>query len=128
MSIVSVAAVTFGVLVAIVVTFQLALAAGAPLGAYAMGGKFPGRLPPAMRVAAALQASVLGALAVIVMAHARSIALDVSFARWSIWIAVLVSAASLVLNLITPSKGERLVWSPVAALMLASSLVVALGG
>lgn len=127
MSIVSVAAVTFGVLVAIVVAFQLALAAGAPLGTCAMGGKFPGRLPPAMRVAAALQASVLGVLAVIVMTHAGSITLDASFARWSIWIAVLVSAVSLVLNLITPSKGERLVWAPVAALMLASSLVVALG-
>ena len=40
-------------------------------------------------------------------------------------LAVLMAVA-LVLNLITPSGGERAVWAPVALVLLLSSLVVAL--
>jgi hypothetical protein len=39
---------------------------------------------------------------------------------------VAVAAASLVLNLITPSAGERAIWAPVALLLLTSSTVVAI--
>ena len=46
--------------------------------------------------------------------------------RWLIWIVVAFSALSLVLNLITPSTDERAIWAPVAFVMLASSLVVAI--
>jgi hypothetical protein len=49
-------------------------------------------------------------------------------APWAIWAVVGFSALSLALNAITPSAGERRIWVPVAAVMLASSLVVALAG
>jgi hypothetical protein len=42
-------------------------------------------------------------------------------------VVVAISAIALVLNLITPSAGERKRWAPIALAMLASSLVVALG-
>jgi hypothetical protein len=45
---------------------------------------------------------------------------------WLIWIVVAVSAVGLGLNLISPSAGERRLWVPVASVMLATSLVVAL--
>ena len=44
------AAILYAVLSAGVVAFQIALAAGAPWGAYAMGGAVPGQLPPALRI------------------------------------------------------------------------------
>jgi len=42
-----------------------------------------------------------------------------------IWLVIALSAFSLVLNLITPSKGERVIWAPVAAVLLACSVTVA---
>jgi len=128
-SAVGVAAVIFTTAAAGAVTFQLALALGAPWGAYAMGGRYPGRFPAPMRIAAVVQALILVGLAGVVLARAGLMleAWD-SAASWLIWIVVGFSTVSLVLNAITPSKGERLVWVPVAMVMLASSLVVALAG
>jgi hypothetical protein len=125
----SVAAVIFTAVVAVAVGFQLALAAGAPWGTYAMGGRFPGRFPAPMRVAALAQGIVLALLAGVVLARA-GLALEAwaSSASWLIWVVVGFSALSLLMNSMSSSKGERLLWIPVAVVMLASSLVVALLG
>lgn len=47
--------------------------------------------------------------------------------RRLIWGVVAFSALSLVLNLLTPSAGERAIWAPVALVLLASSAVVVRG-
>jgi hypothetical protein len=122
------AAVAYAAVTLVVVGFQLALAAGAPWGAYAMGGSRPGRFPPALRVAAVVQAVVLALLAVVVVSRA-----GVAFVGlldgvpWLVWVPVAVGALSLALNAASRSAGERRLWVPVAAVLLASSLVVALG-
>ena len=112
-----------------VVGFQLALAAGAPWGAYAMGGAFPGQFPPELRIAALVQAVLLLGLTGVVLARA-GLALPgwSRAARWLIWVVVAFSVISLVLNLITPSAGERVIWAPVALLLLISSATVAFSG
>ena len=121
------AALVFGGVVLIVVAFQLALALGAPWGSYAMGGAFPGRFPPRMRVAAVVQAVLLALVAGIVLAGADAFGMTLDpDLRWLIWLPVGVSALAVVLNLITPSAGERRIWVPVSLVLLASSLVVAL--
>lgn len=110
-----------------VVAFQLALALGAPWGSYAMGGAFPGSYPPAMRAGAVVQALLIASLAAIVLARA-----GIALPSWSatsrklVWLVVALMTVALVLNLITPSGGERAVWAPVALVLLLSSLVVAL--
>lgn len=125
----SIAAIIFTIAAAGAVAFQLALALGAPWGEFAMAGKFPGRLPAGMRVAAVIQAVVIALLAAVVLARA-----GLAFEAWSeassllIWAVVAFSAVSLVLNSITSSAGERRIWVPVALVMLGSSLVVALAG
>ena len=122
---VQIAASLFALVIAGAVAFQLALAAGAPWGAYAMGGAFSGRFPPRMRVAAIVQAMVLTVLAVIVVSHAGLAGASVAEAApWLVWLAVAVSAASLVLNAISPSAGERRIWVPVAIVLTLTSLVV----
>jgi hypothetical protein len=45
---------------------------------------------------------------------------------WLIWVAVAVSALSVLLNAITRSTGERRIWLPVALTLLLSSVTVAL--
>jgi hypothetical protein len=122
------AATIFGILITVVVLFQLALAAGMPWGHLAMGGRYPGVFPPAMRIAALVQIGVLALLVLIVLTRAQMI-----FPAWyavsekAIWVVVAVSAISLVLNVMTPSKWERILWSPVALLMTVCSIVIALG-
>ena len=115
------AIVTFGV-----VAFQIALAAGAPWGAYAMGGASPGQFPPAMRIAAMIQALLLAGMTVVILARAGLVLPGWSrMSHWLVWIVVAVTTLSLVLNLITPSAGERAIWAPIIALLLISSLIVA---
>jgi len=48
MTIRRVAALLFTTVSAGVIVFQVALASGAPWGAYAMGGAFPGQFPPVL--------------------------------------------------------------------------------
>jgi hypothetical protein len=127
MNIVRIAAFTYAVVSLVVIAFQIALAVGVPWGAYAMGGAYPGEFPPELRVAAVVQALILTVLALVVLARA-GIALPKwsRASRWLIWVAVALSALSLLLNLITPSAGERAIWAPVALIMLICSVIVAL--
>jgi hypothetical protein len=122
------AAVVFAIVTAGVVAFQLALAAGAPWGAYAMGGAFPGRFPPPMRVAAAIQGVVLGLVALVVLATAGVIDIPlVTSLPWLIWAVVAVMALGVVLNAISRSAGERRLCIPVTLVLLGTSLIVAVG-
>lgn len=122
------AAILFALVTLGAVAFQLALALGAPWGEFAMGGRYPGTLPRAMRVSAVGQAALLAALAVYVLSAAGLVLPSMAGTLpWLIWAVVAFSALSLVLNGITPSAGERRIWAPVATEMLLTSLIVALG-
>ena len=121
------AALVYAVISVGVIAFQVALAAGAPWGAYAMGGAFPGQFPLELRVAALVQAVILAGLALVVLARAGIVLPRWSrTSRWLVWVVVAFSGLSLVLNLITPSAGERAIWAPVALIMLVSSVTVAI--
>ena len=124
MDVPTLAALAFVVAAVAAIGFQLALAAGAPWGAYAMGGRVTGRFPPPLRVAAVVQAGVLALLALVVMARAGL--LDLVLDEWMIWVVVAFSGLSLAMNAASRSAGERRLWVPVASVMLGSSLVVAL--
>jgi hypothetical protein len=127
MDITNLAALVFALAAGGVVAFQLALALGAPWGAYAMGGAVPGRFPPPLRAAAVVQAVVIALLAVVVLSAAGLVLPDLAAAApWLVWIPVAVSALAVVLNSISRSAGERRIWVPVAMLLFLSSLIVAL--
>ncbi len=122
----TIAALVFSIVTLGVIVFQIALAVGAPWGAYAMGGAFPGRYPPRMRVAAAGMAALLGLLVLIVLSSAGLIIVPMLEGLPSlIWLVVAFSAVSVVLNAASRSAGERRIWVPVAIVMLACSLIVA---
>ena len=69
MTIRRIAAFLYAIITLAVVAFQIALAAGAPWCAFAMGGAFPGQFPPAMRIAAIIQAALLIGFALVVLAR-----------------------------------------------------------
>lgn len=116
-----------GILLLIVILFQLALACGAPWGSIAMGGKYPGRFPNYMRIAALLQSLLLVFIGVIIFTRAGIIlSAYLDWSRMAIWGVVAYSLVGSILNLITPSKWERRIWAPVVLALLACSSVVAL--
>ena len=123
------AAIVFAAVTLGVIAFQLALAAGAPWGEYAMAGAYPGRYPPRLRAAAIGQALLLGVTAVIVLSAAGLVLPDVAANfPWLMWLVVAFEGVAVLLNAISPSAPERRVWVPVTLVLLFSSLIVALGG
>ena len=120
------AAYIFGFLTAIIMLFQMALALGAPWGEMAMGGKFPGRFPPMLRIGAILQMLLL-AFAVLVVLSRAGLVLEsyFEFSKSAIWFVVALCVVSATLNTITPSKKERMLWSPITIILVFCAVVVA---
>ena len=105
----------------------MALSAGASWGGIAMGGRFPEKFPTPMRIAALVQALILTFLGLIVPIRAKLVLPDYySISGVGIWVVVVVFSLSLIMNLATPSKWERIIWAPVVAILLACALFVAI--
>ena len=120
------AAIIYAIFIGVVIVFQFCLAIGLPWGAASMGGKFPGKYPMKMRVVAFINMFVLAFMMLVVMSRAGLILpMFYTFSSYAIWVVVAFSFVSFILNTITPSKIER-IWSPVTAIHLGTSLVVAL--
>ena len=120
-------ALLFMVLTGVTVLFQLALSLGAPWGEWTLGGRHHGRLPGMWRLVPVVSMVVLAGFIVIV-------AVDAGFAQpewptWTsnlIWVVVGYCALGCIANAATPSRRERRLWLPVVALMLLTSLTVAI--
>ena len=123
----SISAFVFCMVAIVVSLLQVSLALGAPLGGFAMGGRFEGRFPTRLRLAAVFQLFLVIASAVVVLIRAELyFASSYDLSRSLIWCVVALFSVSLVLNSITPSRKERLLGVPLAAALFTSSLYVAL--
>lgn len=120
-----VAAWMYAVLALVAAVFQLGLATGRPWGHLALGGRYPGSWPIWLRGAAVFQAAVLVSMALVVLTVA-GVGQLAPFATQLRWVVVAISAPSFLMNLFTPSRGERRLWAPVTGIMLVASVVVAL--
>lgn len=102
--------------------FQVALILGAPLGRYTQSGQHEGALPLSGRIIAAVSIPVvlLQGLAILSAAGFPGLGWPV----WTGWVALAVTGVSTVLNWITPSKPERMVWGPIMLVLSAMGLVV----
>ncbi|EYD72794.1 hypothetical protein [Limimaricola hongkongensis] len=110
-------------LTALPILMHLGVAAGAPLGRLTVGGRFPGRLPPAWRALALVQAALLATMAGAVLARAGIGASPLALLFWP---ALALTLLSLAANAASPSRPERLLWTPVLFLMAAAALGVGL--
>ena len=114
-------------LILLVIAFQFGLMLGAPWGEMAMGGKYPGKFPPAMRAAASIQIFILALFAGVVLSRAGLMFANYSqLSQWAIWIVVVFSLIGAIMNIITPSKKERLLWAPVAIGLFLCAVRIAL--
>lgn len=114
-------------LLGVLALFQLALALGAPLGRYAMGGMVEGAYPAPMRIAALAQIAIYALIGAITFSR-----LGWAFpgfaqqGRIAMWIVVGLFALGTLMNAISRSAGERAIWTPVALVMALASLRIAL--
>lgn len=122
----STAAEVYFVLSIVLIFFQAGLALGMPWGAASMGGKFPGKYPPKMRIVALVNIVILLAFLVIILAKAELYFNAIKpAANYLIWFCTAFFGIGTILNTITPSKIER-VWAPVALVQFICCLILAL--
>lgn len=111
------------VLIALLVTvmvFQVALAAGAPWGEFAFGGQNKGVLPARLRVTSAISVVIY----LLLITHYLS---DWPGKEVANWVLVGFTGLGLVMNTITRSSKERMVWAPTSLVLFVCSLIVAIG-
>ncbi|TFD52242.1 hypothetical protein E3T55_06445 [Cryobacterium frigoriphilum] len=105
------------------VGFQLALAFGAPWGRAAYGGATE-RPTEKMRVSSAVASVVWSLIALVVLRRGgyRVPPLVPGRAVSAVmWIVAGLLAVGLILNIITPSRLERMIWAPVSLVLLIST-------
>ena len=123
----TIAATAFVAILAVLAVFQIALAAGAPLGRLAWGGKNR-ILPTRNRIASLASVAVYALIALVALDRSGLVdVLPELVARIAMWVIFGYLVVSIVPNLLSKSPMERAVMTPVSALLAVLALVVALG-
>jgi hypothetical protein len=111
----------------VIAAFQLALAAGAPLGRAAWGGK-TAVLPDRLRRASAVAVVIWLLAAMLILGRAGLVGLPLprEVLTWGSWILVVLSGLGALVNVASSSPWERFGWAPLAAVLAFLSAIVAL--
>lgn len=121
------AAVIAAMLIGVLTVFQIALALGAPAGAAAWGGSYPGVLPTRLRVASA----VVGVffyppLALLILDSGGVIDIGWDVSPLWLWILTGLFLLGTLANAASRSKVER-IWAPVSLVLAICCAVIAAG-
>ncbi len=124
----TVALIILLVLLGALAVFQLALAAGAPLGRYAWGGQHDGALPARLRSGSAVSIVIYALIAVVALERAGVIDLIPGevVETVAMWVIAVYFALGIVMNGISRSKPERYTMTPVVIVLTAASVILAL--
>ncbi len=123
-----VAAYLFTAFASILLLVQIAVIAGAPLGPYVWGGQHEGRLPARLRVGSALSILIYVMLVLVILDRVGAIdILPTGASAAAAWVTFLFLVLGTILNSISQSRKERMIMTPLAALLAGAALVVALG-
>ena len=124
MNIVAILAV---VLLGVVGIFQVALAAGAPWGAAAWGGRYVGVLPPPLRIASGVTAILVYPLIALYVLDSAGV-IDLAWlpgSRLGMWIVTAFFTLGAVANFASRSRIER-IWGPLSLVVAVCSVVIAI--
>src|SRR5688500_12027125 len=113
-----IAAIASCVILAGLALFQIALILGAPIGRFAWGGQHD-VLPTKLRIASASSILLYGMFALIVLSKVEMIAIPVSseLVAALMWILSGYFCLGVIMNGISRSKPERMLMTPVAAIL-----------
>lgn len=120
-------AIIAATLLGIISLFQIALAVGAPWGAASWGGRHPGRLPTGYRIGSAVAGLFFYPVIALVVLGAADLLGDETSSGGAagLWVLAGLFGLSTVVNLISPSKVER-IWAPVALVLTVCCAVLAI--
>jgi hypothetical protein len=126
--VITVAAALVCLVLAALAVFQAFLVAGAPLGRFAWGGQHQ-VLPVSLRVGSVVSIVIYTLIATVVLARADLVSAGIAddVVRTATWVIVAYFFLGIGLNLASRSKPERVVMTPVVAVLCALCAVVALG-
>lgn len=121
------AAIAASIVLAGLSLFQIALILGAPIGRFAWGGQH-GVLPTKLRIASASSILLYGIFSLIILSKAELIAIPVSGEIIAVfmWILAGYFCLGVIMNGISRSKPERMLMTPIAAILAILFLYVAL--
>lgn len=119
-------AVIAAVLLALLIIFQVLLAAGLPLGRAAWGGEYS-VLPANLRLGSVLAVVILGIGIIVVLARAGIIARGSGSraVRVITWVFSGYFCLNILMNLLSKSPPERYIMTPVAAVTAVCFILVA---
>jgi len=122
-----IAAIVLTVLLGLLALFQIALAAGAPLGRFAWGGRSR-VLPPGLRVGSAISVLVYALITVLALDRAGVVDVVASpVSQVGMWIVFGYFILGIAMNAISRSRPERYTMTPLTIVLAALSLIVAAG-
>lgn len=121
------AAIAATVVLGLLAVFQVALAAGAPLGRFAWGGQHD-VLPRRLRIGSAVSVLLYALFALVLLDRADVVdtMLD-GVSRVGAWVLAAYFLIGVLMNAISRSRPERFTMAPVSAVLCLASTVVALG-
>lgn len=122
-----IAAIVLTALLALVAVFQLALAAGAPVGRFAWGGTHR-VLPLPLRIASVVSVLIYALIALLALDRAGVVdVLPAIVSQIGMWIVFGYFVIGIAMNAISRSKPERYTMTPLVIVLAALSLIVAAG-
>ena len=121
-----IAAIIVAILFVSIAVFQVLLSLGYPLGEYAMGGYYK-VLPKKLRIAGAVNALILLFMGFVFLQHAN-VFIGVGFLSTNIlvWVITIYLGINTIANLISRSKKERFVMTPLSCFTFVLCLFIAL--
>ncbi len=108
--------------------FQVALAAGAPLGEFAWGGQSK-VLPARLRIGSIVSIVIYALIAVILLERVGVVRAfgDVAVVQVAAWVVFGYFALGILLNALSRSKRERYTMTPVVLVLAVLTLIIAIG-
>ncbi len=125
--VVLIAAIIAVVIFVIISVFQLLLALGLPLGKLAYGGKYE-KLPTNMRIMSfvAIGIFALGSISVLERAGIITLFNNPIFTLVVVWVIAIYLAFNTFLNIISKSKQEKLIMTPLSLILTICCFIVAI--
>ena len=121
-----IAAIIVAILFASIAVFQLLLSLGYPLGEYAMGG-YDKVLPKKLRIVGVVNALMLLFMGFVFLQHTNVLnGVDFLSTNILVWVMTIYLGINTVANLISRSKKERFVMTPLSGVAFVLCLFIAL--
>ena len=115
-------------LLLVVAGFQVLLAMGKPYGEAAFGGQHPGVLPNRLRTVSAFAAPIWIVVMVAVLWRGDVLPTnpESQFIVVTVWLVTVLMAVATLMNAISRSRKERILWTPIAGSIFALTLILSM--